>query len=152
VSSSRVLAFGGVAAAVAGVVLAVTSALGSATGGVAAADATQLTRVVHVGGADVTVTTRPSGTVCFSAARASGCAVGLSGGRLSYATAKDGRRVVLAGVAGPGVKAVIARLSRGGVVWPTLRSGAFYAVLPDGFRLRAIVKVLAGGRRVTFRA
>jgi hypothetical protein len=47
---------------------------------------------------------------------------------------------------------VIARLSRRGTVWPELRRGVFYTVLPHGLRLRTIVKVLAGGRRVAFTA
>jgi hypothetical protein len=37
-------------------------------------------------------------------------------------------------------------------VWPAFHDGAFYAVLPQGRALRALVKVLAGGRRVAFPA
>jgi hypothetical protein len=152
---SRALAFGALTVAAVGVVVAVTSALGAQTGtaGVAAAQATRIravTHVVHAGGARITVTSKPSGAVCFRAPHVASCAASLAAGQLAYATGKSGRREVLAGVAGPDVKAVIARLTRRGTVWPALSGGAFYAVLPRGDRLRAVVKVLAGGRRVTF--
>lgn len=152
VSWSRVLAFGGLAAVGVGVWIAVASAPGTPSSGVAGAEATQVTHTVRVGGVDVAVTAKPSGSVCFSAPHVSGCTTSLPTGRLGYATGLDGGRVVLAGVAGTGVRAVIARLTRGGVVWPELRAGAFYAELPAGYRLRTIVKVLAGGRRVAFKA
>ena len=150
-SSSRKLVFVALAAGVAGVFVAVTSALGSgnaSSGSVAAAQAVR----VKVNGAVVTATTKPSGAVCFSAPHVSGCAASVAGGRLAYATGSAGSQVVLAGLAGPSVKAVIARLTHKGTVWPTLRSGAFYVVLPHGYRLTSIVKVLDGGRRVAFRA
>jgi hypothetical protein len=148
--------FGALAAVAAGVVVAVASGLGATTtSGVAAADAVRLQVVHHsvrIDGTVVRVTSKPSGAVCFAAPHASGCAATLGSSQLAYATGRAGRRYVLAGVAGAGVKAVIAHLSRRGTVWPTLRAGAFYTVLPTGYRLRSIVKVLAGGRRVAFRA
>jgi hypothetical protein len=148
--------FGALAALVVAVAVAVGSGLGAATptSGVAAAQAVRLQTVRHsiqIDGSVVRVISKPSGAVCYSAPHASGCASILGDSQLSYATGKAGKRIVLVGVAGADVKAVIARLSRDGTIWPKLRSGAFYAVLPKGYRLRAIVKVLAGGRRVTFR-
>lgn len=156
-NGSRVLVLGGLAAAVAGVFIAVSSGLGAATAtsGVAAAEATKLQtvhRAVDVGGTTVRVTTKPSGSVCYSAPHVSDCTSSLGDAQLSYTTAHAGGRVVLAGVAGPHVKAVIARLTHKGTIWPALRNGAFYAVLPHGRGLRSIVKVLAGGRRVAFPA
>lgn len=155
-SRSRALVFGGLAAGAAGVFIAVASALGApTTSGVAAAQATRLQTVTHtvrIDGTRVKVTTKPSGSVCYSAPGVSGCAASLADGQLSYATGHAGKRVVLAGVAGRGVKGVIARLSRKGTVWPTLHDGAFYTVLPHGHRLTGIVKVLAGGHRVAFKA
>lgn len=46
---------------------------------------------------------------------------------------------------------MIARLSHKGTIWPTLEHGAFYAVVPKGLRVRAVVKVLENGKRTTFR-
>jgi hypothetical protein len=148
--------FGALAALATAVFVAVASGLSSATAtsGVAAAQAVRLQTVrhsVHIDGNVVRVTSKSTGAVCFAAPHASSCASTLGDNQLSYATGKAGKRVVLAGVAGAGVKAVIARLTHSGTIWPTLRSGAFYAVLPKGYRLRSIVKVLAGGRRVAFR-
>ena len=156
VSRSRGLVFGGLAAAAVGVVLAVSNGLGAGTtGGVAAAQAVRVqtvTHTVHVDGAAVKVTQKPSGAVCFAAPHASGCAASLGASQLAYATGRSGKHVVLAGVIGSSVKAVIARLSKKGTVWPKASNGAFYAVLPANHRLTGIVKVLAGGRRVVFTA
>jgi hypothetical protein len=69
-----------------------------------------------------------------------------------YATGIAGGRQVVAGAAGSRVRAVIARLTRRGTVWPSLRSGLFYAILPHGYRLHRLVAVLAGGRRLAVRA
>jgi len=149
------LVFGALAAGAAGVAIAVGSALGaSTTSGVAAAEVVRVqtvSHVVHIDGARITVTTKPNGSVCYSAPSVKSCASSLADSQLSYATGHAGKRVVVAGVAGKDVKAVIARLSRKGTVWPTLRNGAFYAVFPRGYRLTSIVKVLAGGRRVAFK-
>ena len=155
-TGSRVLVFGGLAACAAGIFMAISSALGAGTtSGVAAAQAVRLHTVhatVTIDGVAVHLTTKPSGSVCYSAPHVSACASSLADSQLAYATGRAGSRVVLAGVAGASVKAVIARLTHKGTVWPTLRSGTFYAVLPHGYRLASIVKVLAGGRRVAFKA
>ena len=148
--------FGALAAVGAGVVFAIARALGAAstTSGVAAANATRLhtvTHVVRIDGNRITMTSKPSGAVCYSAPGAKGCAARLTDAQLSYATGHSGKRIVLTGVAGPRVKAVIARLSHKGTVWPTLHDGAFYALLPRGYKLTSIVKVLAGGRRIAFK-
>jgi hypothetical protein len=153
-SRSRGLVFGGLAAAAVGVFLAVSSGLGAATtGGVAAAQAVRIqavTHMVHIDGAAVRVTQKPNGAVCFTAPHASDCATSLGASQLAYATGRSGKHVVLAGVVGSSVRAVIARLSNKGTVWPKVSNGAFYAVLPANHRLTSIVKVLAGGRRVAF--
>jgi hypothetical protein len=56
------------------------------------------------------------------------------------------------GLAGPDIHAVIVKLTRKGTVWATLRNGAFYATVPDGFRVRRVVKVLRDGSRTGFAA
>jgi hypothetical protein len=48
------------------------------------------------------------------------------------------------------VRAVIVRLTSRGTVWATLKDGAFYAAVPKGHNVRAVVKVLAGGQRQSF--
>jgi hypothetical protein len=156
-SRSRVQVFGALAAVGAGVFVAVASALGTHTPsvGVAAAEATRLqpvTHVVSVGGARLAVTTKPNGDVCYRGGGLQACASSLGSARLSYATGRSGGRPVVGGVAGRSVRAVILKLTGKGVVWPTLRQGAFYAVLPRGRRLRAVAKVLPGGHRVTYPA
>jgi hypothetical protein len=45
---------------------------------------------------------------------------------------------------------VIVKLTKKGTVWATLRRGAFYAKVPTGHRVRALVKVVRGGSRTTF--
>jgi len=142
-----------------GVVVAVSSGLGRQQAGpgvgVAAAEATRLTvvtRSIRVAGVPVRVTRKPSGAVCFRVPRVGSCASTLRRTQVAYATGLSRGRQVVAGVAGTGVRAVIARLTRHGTVWPTLRSGAFYAVLPRGYRLRRLVAVLPGGRRTAVRA
>lgn len=155
----RVLALTALGAGLLGVVVAVASGLGrqtvSAQVGVAAAEVTKLTavtRAVPVAGARVRVTRKPGGSVCLRAGRARACASSLGPAAVVFATAVVHGRQVVAGVAGARVRAVIARLTRRGTVWPAVRAGAFYALLPREHRLRAIVAVLAGGRRVAFRA
>ena len=150
----RGLVFGALGAVTLAAAFAVNGALGSstATSGVAGARATLVSASsVRIDGATIAVTRKGSGA-CYRGPQVSGCAATLTAGQISYATGRDGKRVVLAGIAGRNVRAVIARLSRGGTVWPKLENGVFYAVLPRGFRLRSLVKVLAGGRRVSFPA
>ena len=153
-SRERGLVFGALCAVIVAAVFAVNGALGSraATSGVAGTQATLVNaQSVRVAGTTVVVT-RKHGATCFRAPHVSGCASTLAADQFSYATGRVGKRLVIAGVAGSHVRAVIARLSRGGVVWLTPRDGAFYRVLPHGFKLRALVKVLAGGGRVSFAA
>lgn len=153
-SRERGLVFGALCAVILAAVFAVTGALGSSTAssGVAGARATLVSASsVRIDGATIAVTRQGSGA-CYRGPRVSGCASTLTANQISYATGRDGKRVVIAGVAGREVRAVIARLSRGGTVWPKLEGGVFYAVLPRGYRLRSLVKVLAGGRRVSFPA
>lgn len=155
-SRERGLVFGALGAVTLAAVFAVTGALGSsaATSGVAGARATLVSagnHSVRIDGATITVTRKGDGA-CYRGPRVSSCASTLTADQISYATGRDGTRVVIAGIAGRGVRAVIARLSRGGTVWPKLDGGVFYALLPRGYRLRALVKVLAGGHRVSFPA
>ncbi|HEX5449235.1 MAG TPA: hypothetical protein VFW85_04185 [Gaiellaceae bacterium] len=155
-SRERGLVFGALCAVILAAVFAVTGALGSpaASSGVAGARATVVSaasRSVTVAGATVVVT-RKRGATCYRAPQVAGCASTLAADQFSYATGHVGKRVAVAGVAGSEVRAIIARLSRGGTVWPKLEDGVFYAVLPRGYQLRSMVKVLAGGRRVSFPA
>lgn len=155
----RVLALTALGAGTFGVVVAVSSGLGRQQPGpevgVAAAEATRLTvitRTVRVAGMRVRVARKPSGAVCIRARHAGSCVSSLGPNRVAYATGIAGRRQILVGVAGSGVRAVIARLTHRGTVWPTLRSSVFYAALPRAYRLRRLIAVLADGRRVAVRA
>lgn len=155
----RLLVLGALAAAAAGVTIAVSNGLAARTAvptvGVAAARVTltrDVTSIIPVAGVRMAVTRKAGRAACYRAPHVASCAPALRAAEISYATGFAGRRQVLGGVAGARVRAVIARLTHGGTVWPRLRHGAFYAVLPAGFRLRAIVKVLPGGRRVSFAA
>ena len=56
----------------------------------------------------------------------------------------------LHGAAGCDVRAVIARLNGGGAVWATPRGGTFDARVPEGLRVRTVVKVLSDGSRQRF--
>jgi hypothetical protein len=56
----------------------------------------------------------------------------------------------LHGAAGCDVRAVIARLNGGGAVWATPRDGTFDARVPEGLRVRTVVKVLSDGSRQRF--
>src|SRR5581483_8120966 len=113
-SLSRVLAIGGLAAAAAGVLIAVSRGLQAGTtvtSGVAAAEAVQAKPVHHtvrIDGATIRVTKKPTGSVCYSAPHGvSDCASSLGAEQVSYASGHAGKRLVVAGVAGAHVKAVI---------------------------------------------
>lgn len=139
------------------VFVAVASALHAqpATVGVAAAETTRVlavTRTLQVGGVRFTVTRKPNGDVCYAAPAIHSCTSAGARTRLSYATGRARGRQVVGGVVGPKVRAVILKLTGKGTIWPHLQDGAFYATLPARRRLRAIVKVVAGGKRVTFPA
>jgi hypothetical protein len=54
------------------------------------------------------------------------------------------------GTAGCGVRAVIVRLNGGGAVWAKPRGGTFVARVPEGLRVRTVVKVLTDGTRQRF--
>lgn len=156
-SRTRVQVFAALGLAGAGVAVAVGTALGTHAPnvGVAAAEATRLapvTHVVRIDGVRLAVTTKPGGAVCYRGGGISACASSLGKTQVSYATGRSAGRLAAGGVAGTGVRAVILRLTGKGTIWPKLQRGAFYAVLPRGRRLRAVVKVLSGGQRVTFKA
>lgn len=125
------------------------------TAGVAAAETVRtldVSRTVTLEGVHFTVTRKTNGDVCYSGPGIHSCTSVHGGARLSYATGRSAGRAVVGGIAGLKVHAVILKVTGKGTVWPQLRGGAFYAVLPRGRHLRAIVKVLAGGQRVTFQA
>jgi hypothetical protein len=45
---------------------------------------------------------------------------------------------------------VIVRLTKKGTVWTTMRRGTFFALVPKGYNVRAVVKVLDDGTRKSF--
>jgi hypothetical protein len=45
---------------------------------------------------------------------------------------------------------VIVRLTKKGTVWTTMRRGTFFAPVPKGYNVRAVVKVLGDGTRKSF--
>jgi hypothetical protein len=152
---NRVLVLGAVGAAAAAALLAVISGLGaSSTATVAeakAAEATASTRAVLFGHARVVDQRRPSGARCMtvkqgtsSVARA--CVGHVRADEIGYAVSRH----EIGGLAGSQVRAVIVRLTNKGTVWATLRRGAFYAAVPRGHRVRAVVKVLKDGTRHVF--
>jgi hypothetical protein len=151
---SRVLAVGGLAVGVAALALALVSALGAPERGLSAAkaaDATIASRTVHIGEGTVAIRVLPTGT-CFTVHDAEGSAHACpsqSGAHdIGFALTPNG----VGGLAGSQVHAVIVRLTRKGTVWATLRDGAFYAAVPDGYSARRVVKVLQDGSRAVFAA
>jgi hypothetical protein len=148
---SRVLAVGGLTIGVAAFVVALMPAFGGPDRGVAAADATITSRSVAIGSAKVVVRVLPSGT-CFTVTDIDGsahsCPKTTAPDDIGFAQTPAG----VGGLAGSKVHAVILRLTRKGTVWATLRSGAFYAAVPDGYKVRRVVKVLRDGSRTTFAA
>jgi hypothetical protein len=77
---------------------------------------------------------------------AAGCAGGVPRDEIRY----SGAPYALHGVAGCDVRAVIARLNGGGAVWAVPHNGVFDTRVPDGLRVRAVVKVLSDGSRQRF--
>jgi hypothetical protein len=148
---SRVLAVGGLTIGVAAFVVALMSAFGGTDRGVAAADATITSRSVAIGSAKVVVRVLPSGT-CFTVTDIDGsahsCPKTTAADDIGFALTPTG----VGGLAGAKVHAVIVRLTRKGTVWATLRNGAFYAAVPDGYKVRRVVKVLRDGSRAAFSA
>jgi hypothetical protein len=148
------LAVGGLSAGVAIFTFALVSALGTADRAVSAAkaaDATISSRTVRIGAGTVAVRVLRSGT-CFTVSDANGSAHACPSKRgaddIGFALTPSS----VGGVAGPQVHAVIVRLTRKGTVWATLRNGAFYAAVPDGYTVRRVVKVLRDGSRTGFAA
>lgn len=150
------LALGSLAAAIAAGAAAVLSALGASTGSVtparAAAPAIALgSRSVAFGNGRVVLRMRTTSLGCFrvvvgSSTVARSCTSRLAADQIAYASS----RYAVGGVAGSNVRAVIVRLTRKGTVWATLRRGTFYAVVPSGYNVRTVVKVLADGSRTSF--
>jgi len=151
---SRVLAVGGLAVGLAALLVAVLSAVGAPDGGVSsakAADATITSRTVAIGAGRVHVTALPTGT-CFTVSDRDGsahaCPARTSAQDIGFAETTHG----IGGIAGADVAAVIVRLTHRGTVWATLAQSVFYAAVPPGHRVRAVVKVLRGGSRTAFAA
>ena len=149
---SRVLALGGLAAGAAACLVAVLSAFGStdaAVSSVKAAAATIDLRTVPIGRGRIQVNTLPTGT-CFTVRDPSGsahaCPARTAATEIGYAVTARG----IGGIAGSEVAAVIVRLTHRGTVWATLEAGAFYAAVPAGHKVRAVVKVLRDGTRTAF--
>jgi hypothetical protein len=149
---NRVLALGGLSVGVVGLALALFSALGAPDRGVSAAkaaDATIASQTIAIGDAKVAIRVLPSGT-CFTVTDPDGtahaCPQTTDADDIGFALTPKG----IGGVAGPDVHAVIVRLTRKGTVWATLRNGAFYAAVPDGYRAERVVKVLRDGSRTGF--
>jgi hypothetical protein len=155
---SRGLALAGFAAALAAGLVAVVTALGHEppAENVAAA-AERASQTVAFGAARVGRSTGPSGAVCYQVNRAGvrlarACAPRLGEREISYVVARRGTgQLVLAGVSGREVVAVLARLAPTGSLNATLRAGAFYAPIPRGYTVRAVEKVLRDGSRRLFR-
>ncbi len=152
-SRSRTLALAGLAAGAAALLLAVLLAFGSEQQTVAvakAAEATIVSRTVHIGASRVAIRVLPGGT-CFTihdGASTHSCPKRLGPAEIGFAVTPHG----VGGIAGRNVHAVIIRLTRKGTVWATLDKGAFYAKFPEGYRARSVVKVLRDGLRRAFKA
>jgi hypothetical protein len=151
---NRVLALGGLSVGVLALAVALLSAIGAPDRGMAAAkaaDATITSHTVAIGSAKVTVRVLPTGT-CFTVADAGGaahsCPQTTGADDIGFALTPNG----VGGLAGSDIHAVIVKLSRKGTVWATLRDGAFYAAVPDGYQVRRVVKVLRDGSRTGFAA
>jgi hypothetical protein len=155
---SRALAFGSFVAAAAVAVGLVVSALGreAPTAGAAAAAAKGESFTVALGAVRVGRSTKPSGEVCYQVNRAgvrlaTSCVRRLGDGEISYVLARRRTgQLVLAGVAGPEVRAVSAQLRPGVKLAATLRDGAFAVPLPARGSVRAVTKTLDDGTTRTF--
>lgn len=153
-TTSRLLAIGALAAGAAAGLAAIVAALGAPSPTISqakAADATITYHSVAFGHNRVSVETKPGGLMCFTVKKGSSsvgrsCAQQIGPGQIEYASS----RYAVGGLAGANVHAVIVRLTKKGTVWATLKDGAFYAVVPKGYNVRAVVKVLADGSRTKF--
>jgi hypothetical protein len=145
---------GAVAAAIAAGAAAVLSALGAPTAAVAPAKAAAPalgSRSVAFGNGRIVLRMRTTSLGCFrvvvgSSTVARSCTSSLGADQISYASS----RYAVGGVAGSNVRAVIVHLTKKGTVWATLRRGTFYAAVPGGYNVRAVVKVLNDGSRTNF--
>jgi hypothetical protein len=146
---SRALAVGSLAAGIAIGAAAVISALGAPAPGLPEANAASpsVSRTVSFGAARVAISAQPNGTTCVRVGAARSCGLHLTPNAIGYVIAPG----AVGGAAGGNVQAVIVRLTRKGTVWAMLKRGAFYAAIPSGYRVRALVKVLRGGERSTFK-
>jgi hypothetical protein len=146
----RLLAVGGLAAGSAAALVSVIAALAVPVHGVEAAQATQTSRTVAIGAGRVEVQVLPTGTICYRVVESTGssrsCRASIAAGELGYTVSPRG----IGGVAGNQVRAVIVKLSRHGTVWATMRGGVFYADVPNAYRVRKVIKVLADGKRRAF--
>lgn len=153
-SHSRTLAVAGLGAASLAAFLAVSAALSSSNASIAgsANAATEIaSRTVSFPGARVVQRVRPGGLACFTVNQgastvARSCYSHLAANEIAYASSRH----AVGGVAGVDVRAVIVKLTNKGTVWATMRRGAFYAVVPEGHNVRAVIKVVRGGSRTTF--
>ena len=152
---SRTLALGALGAAAVAALAAISSAQAPSQTPIAeakAADATITSRTVAFPGGRVVQRVRPSGLACFTVAVgtstvARSCYPRLGSEEIVYASS----RYAVGGVAGSDVRAVIVKMTKKGTVWATLRRGAFYARVPAGHNVRAVIKVVRGGTRTIFR-
>jgi hypothetical protein len=151
----RALALGSLAAAIAAGAAAVLSGLGAPSARVTSANAAAPvgvgSRNVAFGDGRVVLRMRTPSLGCFTVARGSStvarsCVSSLGATEIAYASS----RYAVGGVAGNDVRAVIVRLTKKGTVWATIRRGTFYAAVPPGYDVRAVVKVLSDGSRKTF--
>jgi hypothetical protein len=145
---------GAVAAAIAAGAAAVISALGaprSAATPAKAATPALGSRSVAFGNGRVVLRMRTTSLGCFrvvvgSSTVARSCTSSVGADQIAYASS----RYAVGGVAGGNVRAVIVRLTKKGTVWATLRRGTFYAAVPAGHNVRAVVKLLTDGSRTSF--
>jgi hypothetical protein len=150
-SRARTLAVGGLCAGTAAALVAVLAGFSSApASGVRGAQATLTSRSTSFGPARVTIQVLPTGVVCYRVTESTGtsraCRSHVGPGEIGFTVSPNG----IGGVAGGDVRAVIVKLTRRGTTWATLRDGVFYADVPMGYRVRAVVKVLRNGSRKTF--
>ena len=151
---SRTLAVGGLAAGGAAALVSVLSAVGGPQAPVAeakAATATISSRSISFPGARIVSRVRPGGLACFtvnvgSSTVGRSCLSHLYADEIAYASSRH----AVGGLAGADVRAVIVKLTNKGTTWATMRRGAFYAKVPKGHNVRAVVKLLRDGSRKSF--
>jgi hypothetical protein len=115
---------------------------------------------VVVVGVRIVIRRSSSGVVCYEALRPhvqhpysalASCVLGFPPRAISFVIAsRHTGQQMLAGIAGPGVGDVFARLVPQRIFRPAMKEGAFFGFVPNGYRVRAIVKVLKDGTRRTF--